>query len=484
MTNIELLGRVAAQYLKDRLSEDDATGTARYLLDCLTAEQTAAVAGAILNDDGLRDLVEMRLPHTFLAGSGLPERILTTERATYFRNAACEKSAWLLANVGDDEQQGLTELVPIGAPQLLSHPELWVAVGADALVITSEHEYWWSQALKGLIDARAISLERYSDYVAATRQAILDLGQPIRCALGYALPALRLPRDTNYFNALNDKTSGHASRWKGLYLTALKKRGCYLVKQNPSQALLDEDTLRDAFEKAQDAIPVEAHPVIEIFISASSGWNQAAAALAECEWETVKPLFDGLKREVLNLGQLTLHFYDDNDPTFLAENDRDYLERLCKRKTTEAEEEDEQFYSDHRLELKAKAALKAKWDRFIYGAPVETPDFISGMAQCMQALFDQDQQSAERKLSIRSDTRTRGELKDLNRDAGLFFAFRYRGIKELLGRSATWDVGELFKFHELDGLWRTCPKPHVNRSISKAALQIRFYLNGTKLRGI
>jgi len=40
MTTAELLGKVAAQYLKDRLAEDDDAGTARYLLDCLTAEQT------------------------------------------------------------------------------------------------------------------------------------------------------------------------------------------------------------------------------------------------------------------------------------------------------------------------------------------------------------------------------------------------------------------------------------------------------------
>ena len=50
MTSDELVGRVAACYLRERLTEDDSTGVARYLLDCLTADQTAAVAKTILAD--------------------------------------------------------------------------------------------------------------------------------------------------------------------------------------------------------------------------------------------------------------------------------------------------------------------------------------------------------------------------------------------------------------------------------------------------
>ena len=107
MTSDELIGRVAASYLRDHLSGDDATGVARYLLDCLTADQTAAVAKAILADERLARLVEIKLPVHFVGTYGLPSEVLTTERTTYFRNAACEKSALLVANTGDDEEQSL-----------------------------------------------------------------------------------------------------------------------------------------------------------------------------------------------------------------------------------------------------------------------------------------------------------------------------------------------------------------------------------------
>ena len=44
MTSEELIGSVVASYLRNHLSTEDSTGVARYLLDCLTADQTAAVA--------------------------------------------------------------------------------------------------------------------------------------------------------------------------------------------------------------------------------------------------------------------------------------------------------------------------------------------------------------------------------------------------------------------------------------------------------
>ena len=93
-----------------------------------------------------------------------------------------------------------------------------------------------------------------------------------------------------------------------------KNRGCYLRKRTPAQLVLGEDDLRSAFERVKEDIPAEHHPAIARFIEAPAGWNEAAAALAEIEWEEVKPLFDGMKREKFNLGKETLGFYDEREP--------------------------------------------------------------------------------------------------------------------------------------------------------------------------
>lgn len=476
MVGNDLIGLVACKFLKTRIKPDNSGGTARYLLDCLTDEQTAAIAKAALNDPTLSGLLDIKLPASFVGHLGLPPEALTNERTTYFRSADCDKPARLLANTGDDEEQSLREVVPIGTDQLLSQAELWVETAAAGLPITEEHKKWWTKALMGLMEVKSFPIDRFADYVLQTRAAIEDDGHTIKGALGFALPALQIPRDTAYFNALNDKTAGYTSKWKGLYAHAIKRRACYLLKQTPNTTLLTEDVLRAAFTQVQDAIPLACHPVIETFISAGSGWGPAAEELAKEEWENVKPLFDGLQREKFNLGRATLAFYDERSPELLNADEREYLDRLIARKTTEAQEEDEEFYQNHRLELKEEAALKAKWDRFIFGTPVETSDFLVGIVSCLEHLFDLDFPHSERKLRIQCDRRTKKDLRELNETAGLFFARRYRGLQSLFGRGVTWDVGELFRFEELVATWRSGKKTYVNRSQARAAIQLKFYL--------
>lgn len=475
MTSDELIGKVAVSYLRDRLSEEDNIGTARYLLDCLTADQTAAIAKAVLVDPHLSGLLDVKLPVHFVGRYNLPKSVLTEYTATYFRSASCQKAAYLLANVGDDQQQSLKELIPVGADQLRDHPDLWINTASIGLPLNEQHKTWWIKALQGLLEVRSFALDQFVEYILQTQKAIMD-GHPILCALGVAFPALRIPKDTNYFKSLNTKTVNHLSKWKGLYSHAMKKRACYLVKQTPAQSLLTEDDLLEAFEKVKDTIPEVIHPRIESFIKENSGWNSVAESLAHCEWEWVKPLFDGLKREKFNLGQATLDFYEERENELITDAERDYLSRLVDRKITEAQEEDEQFYRDHRTELKERPSLKVKWDRFIYRAPVETDDFLVGIAICLEALFDQDVQNSKRKLRIQCDRRTQKDLKDLNIDAGLFFVQRYRGLPKLFGNKVVWEVGKLFDFEQLNQAWRSAKRPYVNRSVAKSSLQLKFFL--------
>ena len=266
------------------------------------------------------------------------------------------------------------------------------------------------------------------------------------------------------------------SRWKGLYAQVIKKRACYLLKQTPAQTMLLEDELTASFVRVKDSIPDGIHPTIRAFIEAESGWNTPAADLARCEWDLVKPLFDGLKKEKFNLGKATIEFYDERDEALLTTDERDYLLNLRDGGRTEAQDEDEDFYRRHRNELKEQPSLKAKWDRFIFGTPIETEDFLVGLALCLEWLFDQDMPSSKRRLRVSCDRRTKRDLKELNEDAGLFFARRFRGLKPLLGNRVSWDVGDLMAFDALAEQWRKASKPYVNKSTAKSALQLKFLL--------
>ena len=475
MNTANLIGTVAARYLQSQLESfgDEASGTARFIIDCLTAEQTASVATAVLQDAQLAPLVEIKLPVRFMQGQALPDAVLTDHRATHFRNATCEKPVLLVANTGDDEEQSLKELVPIGALQLQDRPDLWVRVAAEGLPLTEDHRKWWERALGGLRELRISSLDRLAEYTLRTRIEIEEEGMPVIVALGAALPALRIPRDSAYFNGLNEKTRGHTSRWKKLYDTAQKKRACFLVKQTPSQAPLTDEDLRATFERVKDSIPEAVHDVVRDFISAPAGWHGQAARLSECEWEAVAPLFDGFKREPFNLGQTTIDFYEERQPELLSDAERDYLRRLIRRKTTASDdEEDRRFYEDHRNELKEERKLKVAWDRFVFGKAFETEDFLAGIVLCLERLFSQQTPATRRNLRIRCDRGTKKELRDLNIEAGIYFATRYNGLKSLFGNKVQWEVGSLFDFPELVAVWRAARK--LNYSTARAALQLKF----------
>lgn len=478
LTREELLGRVAVLYLRDQLARDGAAdgedrGTARFIIDGLTPAQTAAIARAILVDPELVSQFDVKLPAQFMTGIDLPPSVLTEERATYFRNAPCAKPALLLANTGDDEEQSLRELTPIGAPELQSRAELWVQVAAADVIIAGDGRGWWEQALRGLQALRFASLDRFADYVLGTRRLIGDEGLPIDQALDEALPALRLPKNAGQFRGLAPRARGQAAKWRAQFAIVHNKYAPFLSKQTPSGVVLSEDELRTAFDRVKDHIPEAEHEAVCDFIVAPGGWTPESARLAECDWESIKPLFDGLRRERFNLGRATLDFYQERNPGLLTDGERDYLVRLSGRRATEADlEDDQQFYEAHRDELREDRKLKSAWDRFVFGTPRETQDFLAGLSACLEG-FSWEVPSVRRTLTIGCESRFRRDFRDLNVDAGLYFARRYAGLTALFGRDIVWDVGELFEFPKLVEWWQGRGQG-PNRSEAKAALQLKF----------
>jgi S-DNA-T family DNA segregation ATPase FtsK/SpoIIIE len=472
----ELVGAVSAAILREELAPDavGTQGTGRFALN-FSAEQTAAVGNAVLADPFLRDRIELKLPASYVGNFGLPEDALTTLPATYFRNATCPKAAFLLADVERDEEASFNEVARLGPAELLDRLDLWVRTVSTDLHLADEQIRWWERALTGLRDLRLVSLDRFATYVLRSRDCINVEGQPLLIALGAALPALRLPRDSCYFNGIKEKARTFPSAWRAQFGAAQRRRAGLLLKQTSSQILLSEEDLTSAFERVRDVIPETRHPAVLAFVAAPSGWNAQAADLAECDWEEIKPLFDGLRREKLNLGQETLAFYDEREPGLLSDDDREYLRLLVSRRTTEFDDDDVAFYEAHRNELKDGRKLKSAWDRFVFGRPIETTDFLAGLAAAFEPLFNRASPGGDKRLRIRCDRATKRDLRELNVEAGLYFAHRYAGIQRLFGSRVSWDVGDLFKFAELVDTWRA-GRGSLNRSVSRSALQLKFVL--------
>ena len=309
-------------------------------------------------------------------------------------------------------------------------------------------------------------MERLAAYVVRTRDLVQHEGLPIGLALGRALPALRFPKDSTLFDRIREGRRTHKSAWKSEFNRIYRKNACFLQKQTTSQLLLSEDDLRNSFEKVRDEIPEDIHPTIEAFIDAPSGWNQAAEALADCEWEDVRPIFDGLRRVKLNLGEATVAFYDERSPELLSEDNQEYLQLLAKRpKANDPIDDDHAFYESHRNEIKEDRKLRSAWDNFIFGRPRECNDFVVGLAVSIESLFNQSAGAKKRTLQIRCDSATRKDLRGLNINAGEYFAQRYAGLQSLLGKRVKWQVGKLFYFPDLVREWRKSSKIRLNRPL-------------------
>ncbi|MED1855145.1 DNA translocase FtsK, partial [Brevibacillus borstelensis] len=299
MNEIELIGRVAIEFLRQNLLADDTTdsndGVARFLLDRLTAEQVAEICHNILNDAYLNSKVAIKVPRKLVDGFGLPDAALTDQKTTFWRHASCDKNAIILANTNDDQGQSLRDITSIGARDLKSVPELWVNVVSKDLPLTEDQMKYWKQALRGLQDASECSLEQFSKYAVMVHDIIKSEGISVIRALGWALPALRLPRDSSFFESIPENGLGHMSKWRKMYFDAYTKRGCYLYKQTPNRQPIENDQLLSIYEKVKEHIPIEYHSVVEYFILSKETWSEATDRFSELEWERdkVSLLFTG-----------------------------------------------------------------------------------------------------------------------------------------------------------------------------------------------
>jgi len=483
MQTIELIGQVAADFLKRSIQNDETNeGVARFLLNRLTAQQVAAVSQTILKDSELAPLIKIQVPRDLVAGFGLPDEVLTDERTVHLRHSACDRPALLLANISDDQAQSLNDITSVGAQELKGQIECWINLAAKDLAIPAEQIEYWRKALNGLQRVGTPSLEHFAEYIVQTRSRILEESLPVIDALGWALPALRLPCDSGYFRAIPETQLGQTQRWEKLFQQAFAKRACLLLKQTPSRKPIDEQDLQIAFDKVKDDIPEIAYPAIQSFIASSAGWISEAEALSKFEWESdnINTLFSGLQAQKTDIASLTLDFFNDEYPDTLTESETQYINALKKRNKREALDEDREFYDAHRQELEGDRKLKAKWDKFVYGQPIECTDFLIGLLQAFERLFDQAETvSSVKSLKIETQKKAaKSKWLELNADVGRYFCTRYRGIEQLTAPHIEWETHWLFKYDTLleETQKKQKAKYRENTSTAKNATEIKFYV--------
>ncbi len=484
MNHIDLIGQVTTELLHRSLESDNtdpSDGVSRFLLDRLTGEQVASICKSVLEDPILGSIVEIKVPRKLVDGYDLPSEVLTDEKTTFWRNAPCDKEAIILANISDDQEQSLRDITLIGARDLKKFPNIWVGVAAKDLPLIDDQKKYWEKALSGLQEANDCSLEQFSNYVAMVHDIIASESIPTVRALGWALPALRISRDSTFFESIPEKSLGYISKWRQMFANAYSKRGCYLQKQNPNRQAISNEEIWSHYQNVKDQISEEHHDLIKDFIKCKETWSTATDRLAELEWESdnIGLIFSGLRVVKLDLPTKTIQFFNDEYPDVLSNDELQYLESLRKRKG--ARDEDKDFYENHRHELETDSVLRSQWEKFVYGKPIECTDFLVGLITAIQRLFAQcEYTKGNKELRIRT-SKGKGQRQwlDINEDVGLYFCAAHRGIEKITNNRVIWDTNWLFKYDELIALRKQRKeKDHKpNTSTSKSATRIQFQVD-------
>lgn len=476
MNGLKILGAVGAASLRERLKAlVDAEGIARFMLDQLTGEQVAAIVKAVLDDKDTASRIAIRVPRNLVAGFGVPAEVTTDERTVALRHAEWNLPALLLANTDDDQGASLQDVTLLGAKQLTEEPKLWVQAASAGIGLPDEHKSIWEAALRGLAASDDWTLHQVSNYVELTRIAVADESKPILEALGWALPALHLPRHSGYFLAGQQKGRNSTSRWKKNFDKLISDRRPLLVKQRPPRQIIESEELRSQFANVREDIPVPAHPAIEAFIKSPPSWGNESAALAEWEWEVdnILLVFSGLKQRKVHLFQETGEFFEFEMPDRLGDAEKVYLSEATSRK--EPRDDDRDFFEAHRDDIGKDRSLRAKWERFVFGRPIECTNFLEGLLRSLERLYGQaGTLQANRSLEIRTGKRTKNQWLELNGDVATSFAVRYRGLPTLMGDKVKWDTSHLFEYQALLEIASKRKGYKRNVSTSRTSLQIRF----------
>lgn len=444
-----IIGRVGADILAKRISNPGQTGdsAALFRLDKLSANQISAVARAILANSTLLTQVDLLIPEALVAGQGLPQEILIQHNAGYVRNnAATAKAAILTANGNEHNlADTLGHVMAIGAKELRAEAEPWVeaSLHAGGISPVPEDRLVFNAALWGLLSSSGLSLVQLGEFCSSIVDAIAKRGLPIRDAVGFALPSAGLPRDSSFFS--NAKTYATLRKpWQKAFAKLFEQRAPLLKKLRQNGQPLDPEELSERIAANSAEIDDAARLALEAFASAPVGDTEAANALAQFEWERdgVYLAFDKPKEKQLGLADSTIRFFDhDCEPeNSLGAESRKLLEDLKGReRRSDFTEADEEFFVKQRRLLEQDPKLCSRWEKALYGKPIECNDFFDGFARVVNSLHAGLRETQGDRILRFTVVKGRTEWRErFNYDAGCYFSSMYRGLRELMGSKAQW----------------------------------------------
>ncbi|MHA3056589.1 FtsK/SpoIIIE domain-containing protein [Acinetobacter sp. ANC 5584] len=500
MQENKLIGWVGAVYFENYLQQINDSDlkneplnieTALFRLDQLTPSQIASIVREILSRPTLEQYVSLKIPRALIGEEALPEEVLIDDNAASVRNQSIEKPILITASSKNDIGDTLAHITIVSAKELKANSNVWIQACCQLgnLVITSDDAKTFIKALEALVESIELSLVQIAGFCLSVIEANNVHGWSIRQSIGWALPSIGLPRDTNFFS--NAKSFSQAKHpWKKAFDKLATHRYPLLKYQKVNGQPLDPVEMESRLNDNLDQIDEDIIPILQRFIMGSVNDIEAIQSLAELEWEKDKVylIFDRPKEKQSGLADTTLQFFSDIcDPedVLTDEWNNHLLDLKIREKRGDWIDEDKTFFDLHRYFLEQDVRLLARWEKIIFGQAIECSDFLEGLVSVTyQLLAGTDGSNGQRYLRISVNKGKKAWLEQFNHDAVKFFCVMYRGLYKLMGTKIVWKIANqktplsdiLFEYESFltKQKERLGKKFKSVKSLSKAALQIKF----------
>ena len=451
MTRGELIGRVAAIYLKDQLSSEPG-GPVRFCMVGFGRTLTTEVAKAVIADNELLLQIDVRIHKDLSVDGEIPPEVITGETAAHWRNKPITSSdkRCILFAISTDELQRVGESVgtlsKLQTDRLLEHYGYWldaVRLGGDQL--QERERECLNAALSAVRDTHAVrNIETFADYVLKIGEFITQ-GKRVEHALDMALPALQLPLWAGAFRMSDNFTKRFHD---------LQKRVRPMLALENSEGDLITDQARLNFNELKNELESEEIKIVEAFLNTTNlslgQWRKEQEDLVNLDWRRTHRIFDGLERTTKKtLGEETIDFFDDNFPEDIEEEERDFLRRSLSPPPKDPTDEAKEFFNTHGERLAKDKKLYSQWERHIY-RPEEYENFIEGLIATLQRLRNissEEIDSASLRILISGKSNKKLFWEEKNGAIMRYFAFQSHGFASLFEEFVAFDFGKLHDYY-------------------------------------
>ncbi|WP_431065464.1 FtsK/SpoIIIE domain-containing protein [Methylotuvimicrobium sp.] len=483
MTRNELIAAVALDFIKVHLDQEP-DGSMRFCMLGLEASLVRSIAQAVSAGSDTSSTVLVRISSLFDPENTLPENVISDQSITHWRHCRLPDSTRAVLFVATQEElqrndKSVEKITKIETDTLRTCYDAWInQAGLTSVYLDATKREHLLTALQSANQSHAArTIETFADFVLSIAEGIIYKGLPLQKAIDNALPSLRLPRYSGYFDRIPEKKRKSIGEWNKIFKGLHNKVRPLLVRETEKGEPIPREQLRANFEEISDRLEESERQAIETFLNADlriDDWSNEQKSLVDLDWRSTSDLFEGItKTASLSLGQVTIKFFDDEFDDLLEDEERELLSSDFPK---DPSDDIQDFFETHREQLARDKKLSGKWERYIYRNPQTYQDFLVGLLETLGSLRNRvsDDELKEKKLTIRiPNAREKSFWRGKNPKVARYFAFRYRGLQTVLGNKVELDFGKLMEFYFPkvdDDLARTTSGSKEARSIKFEAV--------------